>query len=753
MAKHNHLTSDETPKYAAGPKAVSIASKMAFDAMPLWKALKVLKSLNQKSGIDCPGCAWPDPDKRSKLGEFCENGVKAIAEEAQHKLADAEFFKHHSINSLRNKSDYWLGQQGRLAKPMIIRDGNSKYEPIAWEEAFTLIGNHLKSLDHPDQAVFYTSGRTSNEAAFLYQLFVRKYGTNNLPDCSNMCHESSGVALTETVGIGKGSVTLEDFNHAEVILIIGQNPGTNHPRMLSSLEKAKQNGAKIIVINPLKEAALVKFKNPQKISGWIGSGTEIADHYLQIKINQDVALFKAWLKLLLDDEEYLDQNFIQSKTSGFEELKNDLSSYQLDELIAATGLPESQILETAELLKSNNKIIACWAMGLTQHVNAVDNIREVVNLLLVKGSIGKPGAGTCPVRGHSNVQGDRTMGIWERPTKEWTAKLKDTFGFDPPESPGYNVVESIDAMKSGKVKFFMAMGGNLLSAAPDTPVTEEALQNCELTVHVSTKLNRSHLAPGKTSLILPCLGRTDKHIQNGKEQVITVENSMGVVHSSAGVLTPPSRHLLSEPAIVASIAAATLGNDDINWTGLVDDYDLIRDLIAKAIKGFENYNERLKKSQGFDLPNGARIGEFNTPDHKAKFTINQLPESIPEGHQFTMMTIRSHDQFNTTIYGLDDRYRGIFGGRNVVFMNPEDVKKAGLAKMDSVALSNNYGKVRKVSGFKVVPYDIPTGCVATYFPEANPLIPLSLTARGSHTPSSKSVGVNIEKIQTQHHHH
>ncbi len=753
MAKHNHLTSDKTPKYAAGPKAVRIASKMAFDAMPPWKALKVLKSLNQKSGIDCPGCAWPDPEKRSKLGEFCENGVKAIAEEAQHKLADADFFKHYSINSLRNKSDYWLGQQGRLAQPMIIRDGNSKYEPIAWEEAFTLIGDHLKSLDHPDQAVFYTSGRTSNEAAFLYQLFVRKYGTNNLPDCSNMCHESSGVALTETVGIGKGSVTLEDFNHAEVILIIGQNPGTNHPRMLSSLEKAKQNGAKIIVINPLKEAALVKFKNPQKISGWIGSGTEIADHYLQIKINQDVALFKAWLKLLLENEECLDQDFIQSKTAGFEELKHDLSSYQLDELIAATGLPESQILETAQLLKANNKIIACWAMGLTQHVNAVDNIREVVNLLLVKGSIGKPGAGTCPVRGHSNVQGDRTMGIWERPTKEWTAKLRDTFGFNPPESPGYNVVESIDAMKSGKVKFFMAMGGNLLSAAPDTPVTEEALQNCELTVHVSTKLNRSHLAPGKISLILPCLGRTDKHIQNGKEQVVTVENSMGVVHSSAGVLTPPSRHLLSEPGIVASIAAATLGNNDINWSGLVDNYDLIRDLIAKAIKGFENYNERLKNSQGFDLPNGARIGEFNTPDHKAKFTINQLPESIPEGHQFTMMTIRSHDQFNTTIYGLDDRYRGIFGGRNVVFMNPEDVKKAGLAKMDSVALSNNYGKVRKVSGFKVVPYDIPTGCVATYFPEANPLIPLSLTARGSHTPSSKSVGVNIEKIQTQHHHH
>lgn len=746
MPKHHPLKTKKTPSSAAGPTAVGVATQMVMEAMPPWKAFKILKRLNQKNGIDCPGCAWPDPKNRSRLGEFCENGVKAIAEEAQHQLVDASFFKQHTVNSLRRKSDYWLGKQGRLAQPMIKRSGDARYQPIEWEKAFQMIGSQLKALSHSDEAVFYTSGRTSNEAAFLYQLFVRKFGTNNLPDCSNMCHESSGVALTETVGIGKGSVTLDDFEKAEVILIFGQNPGTNHPRMLGSLEKAKANGAKIIAINPLKEIGLVKFKNPQNLKGWMTGGSEIADLYLQVKINQDVALLKCWLKLLLEDDSSLDKGFIEDKTSGFEELKEDLSSYSLDELIAQTGLSKEDIIKSAHWLKEHNRIIACWAMGLTQHVNAVDNIREVVNLLLLKGSIGKPGAGTCPVRGHSNVQGDRTMGIWERPTRQWTDKLKDTFGFDPPTTPGYNVVEAIEAMHKGKVRFFMAMGGNLLSAAPDTPVTDQALQNCNLTVHVSTKLNRSHLAPGQTSLILPCLGRTDKHIHEGKEQQITVENSMGVVHSSMGALTPPSKQLMSEPAIVASIAAETLGNSDIDWSSLVEDYDRIRDLIAKAIVGFEDYNKRLKAANGFELPNGARIGEFNTPSKKALFTINKLPESQLDGHKFTMMTIRSHDQFNTTIYGLDDRYRGVFGGRNVVFMNEDDMKEEGLEKGDLVEISNHYEKPRKISGFVALPYQIPKGCVATYFPEANPLVPLSLSARHSHTPASKSVAVNVREL-------
>lgn len=746
MSEHHHLRIGKPPKVSVGPKSVSNASKMILHAMPPWKALKLLSKLNQKKGIDCPGCAWPDPEKRSKIGEFCENGVKAIAEEAQHKLAGEVFFKQHTIESLRKRSDYWLGQQGRLAQPMIKKEGSNRYEPIEWKDAFETIGSHLKSLNHPDEAVFYTSGRTSNEAAFLYQLFVRKFGTNNLPDCSNMCHESSGVGLSETLGIGKGSVTLKDFEHAEVILIFGQNPGTNHPRMLNSLEKAKRKGAKIIVINPLKEVALMKFKNPQKVNGWISRGTDIADLYLQIRINEDVALLKAWLKLLLQDENNLDSNFIKDKTSGIEALKSDLANYALDDLIQQSGLSKEDVLLSAHWLAAKSKIIACWAMGLTQHVNAVDNIREIVNLLLLKGSIGKKGAGTCPVRGHSNVQGDRTMGIWERPTKAWTDKLKEAFNFDPPESPGYNVVETIEAMNADKVRFFMALGGNFLPAAPDTMYTEQGIQKCELTVHISTKLNRTHLAPGKTSLILPCLGRTDKHIQNGREQVVTVENSMGVVHGSHGSLTPPSKYLKSEPEIVASIAASTLGNEDINWGGLIEDYDNIRDLIAKAISGFEDYNERLKRDNGFDLPNGARDGVFNTPSKKAEFTVNQLAEKIPDGHKYIMMTIRSHDQFNTTVYGMDDRYRGIFGGRNVVFMNETDMQEESLSQGDTVELSNNYKVTRKVSGFTVVAYDIPKGCVATYFPEANPLVPLHLQARRSHTPASKSVGVNVRKV-------
>ncbi len=738
------------PKYAAGIKGIKYALKNAFESMSPLKSLKLLRKLNQKDGIDCPGCAWPDPDKRSKLGEFCENGVKAIAEEATDKHIDAAFFSSYSLKELKQKSDYWLGKQGRLVCPVVFQRGDTHYKPISWHEAFDLIGSKLKSLDNPDEAVFYTSGRTSNEAAFLYQLFVRKFGTNNLPDCSNMCHESSGVGLNNTLGIGKGSVTLEDFGHAEVILIFGQNPGTNHPRMLSALEEAKQKGAKIIVINPLKEVALSRFKNPQKLKGWLSEGTEIADLFLQIKINEDVALIKAWMKILLKAEvqqsSVLDMDFIDKNTTGFSELKTDLEQYDLEELINRTGLPHEKIQLAADWILSKKRIIACWAMGLTQHVNGVDNVQEIVNLLLLKGSIGKKGAGTCPVRGHSNVQGDRTMGIMERPTKKWTDKLRDTFHFDPPTSAGYNVVETIEAMSQNKVSVFMALGGNFLAAAPDTHNTARALGNCQLTVNISTKLNRTHLATGATTLILPCLGRTDKLIQKSGEQFLTVENSMGIVHSTKGVLRPPSPLLKSEPEIIASIASATLGkNDDIDWLALTDDYNKIRDLISKAISGFEAYNDRLKDKKSFSLPNGAREGIFNTPAKKALFSINQLSEKSE--YKYTMMTIRSHDQFNTTIYGLDDRYRGIFGGRMVVLMNPADIKKENILPGSRVGLFNSYdGAHREVNGFQVVSYSILEGCLATYFPEANPLIPLSLHARKSHTPSYKSVGVNI-KIQ------
>lgn len=748
MKEDKPLSIKTPPSSAAGMKAVFISLKNIFGVMSIRKSFKVLNKLNQKEGVDCPGCAWPDPKHRSKLGEYCENGVKAIAEEAMEQVAGPAFFEKYSIEELRSKSDFWLGQQGRLTHPMILHPGATHYSPISWDEANTIIGKELKALNNPNEAAFYTSGRTSNEAAFLYQLFVRMFGTNNLPDCSNMCHESSGVALSKTVGIGKGSVTLDDLYKAELILIFGQNPATNHPRMLSCLEEAKQNGAKVVSINPMKEVGLVRFKNPQNLRGVMGNGTEISDLYLQLRINEDVALLKAvMLKIFQRSEnnpDILDSDFIQGKTAGFEEFKAELLTHQLDELVARTGLAESEIDKLVDLIAERKKIIACWGMGLTQHVNGVDNIQEVVNLLLMKGSIGKEGAGTCPVRGHSNVQGDRTMGIAERPSKELLDKISENFGFTPPQEHGYSVVDAIAAMHEEKVKVFIGMGGNFLSAAPDTYFTADALAKCSLTAHISTKLNRSHLTHGKTALILPSMGRTDRYVKNGKSQFVTVENSMGVVHSTQGVLQPPSEFVESEPVIVANIAKATLTQDKVDWDFLIEDYGNIRDLIEKTIAGFENYNERIKQPLGFELPNGARTGDFTTPNKKANFTVNQLRKDTLDSDEFIMMTTRSHDQFNTTIYGLDDRYRGVYNGRMVVFMNYEDVKNNGLNQGDKITLYNNYGnKERMVEGFAVVPYNIPKGCLATYFPEANPLVPLELTAHSSHTPSSKSVRVKI----------
>jgi len=749
MENQKKLIIKDQANYAAGIKAVAISLDQIFSRMSVKNSMSVLNKLNQKEGVDCPGCAWPDPKHRSKLGEYCENGVKAIAEEAMETRANPDFFAKYSVAQLQQQSDYWLGQQGRLTHPMIVRENETHYSPISWSEANAIIGKELNALNNPNEAAFYTSGRTSNEAAFLYQLFVRMYGTNNLPDCSNMCHESSGVALSKTVGIGKGSVTLDDLYKAEVILIFGQNPATNHPRMLSALEKAKKNGAKVVAINPLKEAGLINFKNPQHLKGIIGGGTDIADLYLQVKINEDVALLKAvMMKLFYKAEknpEILDSEFIQNKTAGFSEFKQEILSNNLNELILRTGLLEKDIDVLVELLAKNNKIITCWGMGLTQHVNGVDNIQEVVNLLLMKGSIAKEGAGTCPVRGHSNVQGDRTMGIAEKPSKELLDKISENFGFTPPKEHGYSVVEAITAMYHKKVKVFIGMGGNFLSAAPDTNYTTQALTNCNLTVQISTKLNRSHLTPGKTALILPSMGRTDKFIKNGKVQFITVENSMGVVHSSKGVLTPPSKEVESEPVIVANIAKATLQQSKVDWDFLTEDYNNIRDLIAKTIEGFTNFNERVKQPIGFELPNGSRTGNFTTLNKKANFTVNKLRDISLESDDYIMMTTRSHDQFNTTIYGLDDRYRGIYNGRMVVFMNPDDVKQNHLKKGDKVTLYNNYDNIkREVAGFSVVPYSIPKGCVATYYPESNPLVPINLIAHLSHTPSSKSIKVKIK---------
>lgn len=752
--KFTGLKIGKLKKSAVGIPAVWSSVSQIYKYMSAGDAVKTMFKINQKGGFDCPGCAWPDPDdERSALGEYCENGMKAIAEEAQSKKITAAFFKKHSINEIAAWSDFEMGKKGRLTEPVLLKEGATHYEAISWEAAFALIAQELNALNNPDEAIFYTSGRTSNEAAFLYQLFVRQFGTNNLPDCSNMCHESSGKALNDTLGIGKGSVTLADFALADVVMVLGQNPGTNHPRMLSALEQCKLNGGKIISVNPIPEPGLMHFINPQSAAKVLTGGTALTDIFLQVRINGDVALLKAILLLLWEAEQknpgsVFDQTFIQEQTNGYDAFIKELAQPDFQTCVEQSGVAESLIREAAYLLAQKKNIIICWAMGLTQHENAVNNIKELVNLLLLKGSIGKPGAGTCPVRGHSNVQGDRTMGIWEIPPPALLQKLKAVYHFEPPQHPGYDVVNAIKAMNDGKAKVFIAMGGNFLSATPDTTYTAAGLQQCHLTVHVSTKLNRSHVVPGKKGLILPCLGRTDQDIQAGQEQFVSVENSMGVVQASKGVLTPASDHLLSEVAIVCRMASRTLGNkSDVKWESLAQNYDLVRDAIEKVIPGFENYNQRVRQPGGFYLPNCNRESKFNTASGKGLFSVLPLPEFKLATDEYLMMTIRSHDQFNTTIYGLDDRYRGIYQERRVVMMNPEDMQAAGLQKNEVVDLISIYkGKERIAPKFIVVPINIARRCVATYFPETNVLVPIDQVAAGSNTPASKSVVIKIMKV-------
>ena len=749
----SHLHTGQVKTRAVGLPAILSSFRYALGEGGLARGLKALGKMNQKDGFDCPSCAWPDPDdERSGIAEYCENGAKAIAEEITTKKLTPDFFAKNSVAGLSALPDYELGKKGRIAQPMYLPKGATHYQPIEWDEAFDKIAATLNALASPDQAIFYTSGRTSNEAAFLYQLFVRAYGTNNLPDCSNMCHESSGVALTETLGLGKGSVTLDDLHHAEVIVIMGQNPGTNAPRMLTALEKAKKNGAQIISINPLPETGLMAFRNPQEVKGILGSATQLTDLFLQVKLNGDMALLQAIELLLWLEEErepgtVFDHKFIKEHTEGYEVFAEHIQQQSLSELSEACGIPIPQIGQAASLLKDKKKIIICWAMGLTQHRNAVDSIKEIVNLLLLKGSIGKPGAGTCPVRGHSNVQGDRTVGIWERPTKKLLDSLQKNFGFDPPRQHGYDVVNAIKAMYEGQAKLFFAMGGNFLSATPDTLYTAEALRRCRLTVHVSTKLNRSHLVHGEEAIILPCLARSDKDTINGEDQFVSCENSMGVVQSSKGVLKPISTHLLSEPVIVCRLAKATLGQrSTVDWDKYLKSYDAIRDDIERTIPGFEDYNKRVRQPGGFYLPNAPREGNFTTSTQKAQFSV-VYPEKITlASGELMMMTIRSHDQFNTTIYGMNDRYRGIYDERRVIFLNEEDMRTQGLQKGDVVDLSSHYNGIERAAHtFVVVPYSIPKGCAATYYPETNVLVPIENTAAKSNTPVSKLVVIRLTK--------
>jgi molybdopterin-dependent oxidoreductase alpha subunit len=752
-----HVKQRRRVKVAAGFKAISEVGEYGLRHSGLAPTVKTALTLNQTTGFDCQSCAWPNPDGERSIAEFCENGFKAVTYEATRKKLDRQFFREHSVADLLRKPDHWLGHTGRLTEPMVLRPGATHYEPITWDDAFQLIAGELKGLASPNEAIFYTSGRTSNETAFLYQLFARAFGTNNLPDCSNMCHESTSVALPPMIGIGKGCVKLSDLEEADAIFIVGQNPGTNHPRMLTPLQKAKENGGKIVAVNPMPETGFLRFKNPQdllhplRIPRFLFTrGTPLADLWLPVMINGDMAFFQGLMKEMLEEEDrrpgkVFDHDFIQHHTVGYDALIAQLRATSWDQVMAASGLTRAQIHEAAAIALQSHKIIVTWCMGLTQHKNAVATIQEVVNFLLLRGNIGRPGAGPCPVRGHSNVQGDRTVGIWDKPKKEFLDSLAKEFGFEPPRAPGLDVVESIKAMHEGRAKVFFAMGGNFLAAPSDTEFTAAALRQCRLTAHVSIKLNRSHFVTGRTALILPCLGRTEIDRQATGLQFQTVEDSMGVIGSTRGDLEPASEHLLSEPAIIAGLARAVLGpNRPIDWEAYAANYDLIRDKIEAVIPGFPAYNDRVRAGT-FYLPNPPRDArKFDTPDGKAHFIPHELSSVPLEPGQYLLTTVRSHDQFNTSIYGLDDRYRGIYNGRRVIFLNEDDMRDAGLMGGHLVDITSHFrGQTRTAQRFMVAPYPIRRRCAAAYFPEANVLVPLDSVADESNCPASKSVPISL----------
>ncbi|TGO03859.1 FdhF/YdeP family oxidoreductase [Serinibacter arcticus] len=740
---------------AAGVPGVTHALDHTLTELGPVRTARTLARLNQNHGFDCPGCAWPDPEHRSPA-EFCENGAKAVAEEATRAVAGPAFFAEHSVEELRAWDDHSLGKQGRLTHPMLLDTGATHYRPVSWDEALDVVASELLALRTPDEAIFYTSGRTSNEAAFAYQLLVRGFGTNNLPDCSNMCHESSGSALTETIGIGKGSVSLADVAAADVIVVAGQNPGTNHPRMLSTLEKAARRGARIIAVNPLREVGLEKFANPQEPLSIARGGTTLATDHLQIRLGGDQALFQAWGRVLLEAEEaapgtVFDHEFLRSSTHGLEPYLEHLRALNWAEVETATGLTQAEIRTTAEALLGSRRTVVCWAMGLTQHPHSVAMLRDVVNVLLLQGNIGRPGAGVCPVRGHSNVQGDRTMGIFERMPEAFHDAIDAEFDFASPREHGLDTVGAIGAMRDGAAQVFVGMGGNFAKASPDTAVTEAALQRMRLTVHVSTKPNRSHVTTGRRALILPTLGRTETDAQASGPQRVSVEDSMSMVHASRGRLDPASEHLRSEVWILTRLAEKVLagrpGAPVVDWAAWRADYRLIRSAISRVVPGFADYEARLDLPGGFVLPHPPRDERrFATPSGRAEITVNELVYPRVKPGRLLLQTLRSHDQFNTTIYGLDDRYRGIHGGRRVVFVHPDDIASLGLADGQVVDLVSEWtdGVERRAEAFRVVAYDTPRGCAAAYYPETNVLVPLDSFAKGSRTPTSKSVEVRLE---------
>ena len=741
---------------AAGLYAIYETAHFGFKEMGVGRTVHTLLKLNQKDGFDCPSCAWPDPDGDRHTAEFCENGAKAAASEATLKRLTPEVFAAHPICDLLKRRDVELEALGRITHPMVRRRGSDVYEPIAWQEAFDLIGHELQGLDSPDQASFYTSGRASNEAAFLYGLFARQFGTNNLPDCSNMCHESSGTGLSEVIGFGKATVRLDDFALADAIFIFGQNPGTCHPRMLTELQKAARNGCRIVSINPLNETGLIRFKNPQEPAHMlVPGGTEMACLFLPVRINGDLALLKGLMKEMLDEDARtggatLAHDFIEHHTEGFEAFADDVRRECWEDIVADSGISRDLIRQAARIAMDAKRMICSWAMGITQHKNGVANVQSLANFALMRGQIGHRGAGLCPVRGHSNVQGDRTVGIWEQMSPEYLKALGEEFHFHPPLKHGFDTVCTIEAMHKGDVKVFVGLGGNFLAATPDTNYTSEALQRCRLTVQISTKLNRAHLVTGEQALILPCLGRTEKDQQFAGEQFVSVEDTMGVVHLSRGVNPPASAHLRSESAIIAGIARATLGDaTTVDWEALVADYDGIRQHIEHVVPGFTQYNVRVRQPGGFYLPNDPYQGKFKTSSRRAKFTVHARPRHEVCDGRLLLTTVRSHDQFNTTIYSENDRYRGISHGRRVVFMNPADIDRLGLHRDEWVDLIGHFeAETRRAERFKVVPYDIPVGCAATYYPESNVLVPIRSVADKSNQPTSKSIVISIEPAST-----
>ena len=735
---------------AAGLNAIIQTMKFMIREPGLIKGFRGLLRMNQKNGFDCSSCAWPDPSGHRSKNEYCENGAKALASESTRKKIDSDFFSKFSIQELSQKTDHWHELQGRLTEPMFKDVKSNHYSPISWNDAFDLISGELKSLKDPNQASFYTSGRASNEAAFVYQLMARMFGTNNLPDCSNMCHESSGAALVETIGIGKGTVDLDDFEHADVIFVVGQNPGTNHPRMLTALQDAVRRGATVISVNPIFEAGLKAFAHPQEIRGAMNLALPIAADHVSIKPGGDLAFFKALGKTILENkdkfENFLDGDFIENYTNGIEHYKSSLESAKWEDLIENSGVDRKQINRLANVVSQSKGMISCWAMGITQTENAVATIREIVNLHLLGGHIGKKGAGLCPVRGHSNVQGDRTMGVWERMPESFHQSLDDEFSFKSPRKHGYDVVETIHAMEDGKVNFFMALGGNFLSASPDTKRTSEALENCSMTVQISTKLNRSHCIVGKKALILPCLVRSEKDFKKNQNQLISTENSMGIVQGSSGIFKPISNNLKSEIEILSQISMRLFPERKSTFIDFSDNYDLIRDRIEKVIPEFSSFNKRVRNPGGFSLPNGPKERNFTTVSGKAMFTENEILERNHGDEILILQTLRSHDQFNTTVYGLEDRYRGIHHDRNVIMMNEEDMASRSIEPISKVNVISVYNGVeRELKNLKAIPYDIPLGACAAYFPEANVLVPLEKTAKISNTPTSKDVPVRVIK--------